>query len=258
MRSTRLRVCAGAVFALGLAACGDSGGTGQVTLQLSTRPKASAAAISASAVPVALGGDEIVLDAVEIVLRKLKFTGVASGECDGGGGTDVGGEQEDCGVFRSGPELFDLPLEVGVLPTFTATVPVGSYRQVQFQIHRPTDENGDAELLAAHPDFEGASIRVTGTYQKAGEPSPVPFVYTTDLTSVLNVDLDAPIVVAEGEELAMTLALETAGWFVNAAGDGLVDPATALDGQPQEALVEQNIRNSIRAFQDEDADGAAD
>ena len=258
MRSTRLRLCAGTLFALGLAACGDSGGTGQVNLQISTKPKAGAAAISASVAPITLGGDEIVLEAVEIVLRKIKFTGVAGGACEGDGGTEAGAEPEDCGAFRSGPELFDLPLKEGVLPTFTATVPVGSYRQVQFQIHRPTDENGDAELLAAHPDFEGTSIRVTGTYQKAGEPSPVPFVYTTDLTSVVTVDLEAPIDVAEGEELAMTLALQTAGWFVNAAGDGLVDPASALDGQPQESLVEQNIRNSIRAFQDEDGDGAAD
>jgi hypothetical protein len=258
MRSTRLRLCAGIFFALGLAACGDSGGTGQVNLQISTKPKADTAALSASAAPITLGGDEIVIEAVDIVLRKIRFGGVASGACDGDAGTEAGGEPEDCGEFRSGPELFELPLEEGVVPTFTATVPVGSYRQVQFQIHRPTDENGDAELIAAHPDFDGTSIRVTGTYQKAGEPAPVPFAYTTDLTSVLTVELETPIDVADGEGLAMTLAFQTARWFVNASGDGLVDPAAALDGQPQEALVEQNIRNSIRAFQDEDGDGAAD
>ena len=258
MRSTRLRLSAGAFFALGLAACGDSGGTGHVNLQLSTRPKPGAVALSASAAPVTLGGDEIVIEAVDIVLRKIRFGGVAGGACDGDAGTAAGGEAEDCGEFRTGPELFALPLEEGVVPTYTATVPVGSYRQIQFQIHRPTDETGDAELLAAHPDFNGTSIRVTGTYQKAGESAPVPFVYTTDLTSVLTVELEAPIDVADGEELAMTLAFQTAGWFVNASGDGLVDPATALDGQPQEALVEQNIRSSVRAFQDEDGDGAAD
>ena len=39
---------------------------------------------------------------------------------------------------------------------------------------------------------------------------------------------------------------------------GLLDPAQANDGQPYESEVEQNIRESFRAFHDGDADGAAD
>jgi hypothetical protein len=86
---------------------------------------------------------------------------------------------EECGEFRAGPGLFDLPLGDGVLQTFTATLPAGSYDEVQFQIPRPTDQNGDTAFLAAQPDFTGTSIRVTGTYQKAGDPAPVAFTYTT-------------------------------------------------------------------------------
>ncbi|HET6579588.1 MAG TPA: hypothetical protein VFG66_14805 [Gemmatimonadales bacterium] len=251
---------------LGLSACGDSSGTGRVTFQLSSRasmpmsasiagPRFSSGAADQAA--ISLGGDQIVIDQVELVLRKIRFEGIGAGACEGGG-TGVSGEAEECGEFRAGPELFDLPLGEGVLQTFTATVPVGAYREVQFQIHRPTDENGDAAFLAGHPDFGGASIRVTGTYQRAGDPTVVPFTYVSDLTEVLNVALAQPIEVAEGQTLALTLSIDLSGWFTNVGGTGLVDPAQALDGQPLETMVEQNIRSSFHAFEDDDGDGTAD
>lgn len=242
-----------AAFLLG--ACSDSG-TGRVTLQLSTR---SAALVSAAAVrptfssgaagqtTITLGGDQLVLDQVELVLRKIKFSEVSAGACEGEGGTGVSGESQDCGEFRTGPEVFDLPLGDGAVPTYTATVPVGTYHEVQFQIHRPTDANGDADLLAEHPDLNGVSIRVTGTYQKAGDPAPVPFTYTTDLTQVTDVELEQPIDVSEGATLDLTLSIDLSAWFTNADGTGLVDPSQALDGQPLEPLVEQNIRGSFHA-----------
>jgi hypothetical protein len=256
-------------LAAGLAACSNSSGTGRVNLQLSTRSPAPMAAatnrpqLSTAALgqaTIALGGDQIVVDRVEIVLRKIKFEGVSAGGCAAvpDGGTEVGSEVEDCGEFRAGPELFDLPLGDGVVQTYTATVPAGSYSEVQFQIHRPTDQNGDAAFLVTHPEFAGTSIRVTGTYQKAGDPSPVAFIYTTDLTEVVNVGLQQPIDVAEGSNLAVTLAIDLAGWFANADASGLVDPSEALNGQPLESLVEQNIRSSFHVFEDENGDGAAD
>ena len=53
---------------------------------------------------------------VDIVLRKIRFGGGASGACDGGAGTEAGGEPEVCGEFPSGPELFELPLDARVDP----------------------------------------------------------------------------------------------------------------------------------------------
>jgi hypothetical protein len=205
---------------------------------------------------IELGGDRIVLDQVEIVLRKVKFEGVGAGACAGSGGLDV--EGEDCGEFRAGPTLLDLPLGEGVVQTFSAVVPVGAYHGVQFQIHRPTDNNGDADFLAEHPDFEDVSIRVSGTFQKAGDPAPVPFTYTTDLTSVVNVALESPVEVAAGATLDVTLDIDLSGWFADPAAGHLVDPAEATDGQRYDSMVEQNIRQSFRVFRDGDHDGAED
>jgi hypothetical protein len=48
------------------------------------------------------------------------------------------------------------------------------------------------------------------------------------------VEIDQPIEVANGAELDVTLAVDLSGWFANADGTRLVDPAQALDGQPLE------------------------
>ena len=46
-------------------------------------------------------------------------------------------------------------------------------------------------------------------------------------------------------------------WFVNGAGD-LVDPATGNNEGQNEALVKENIKQSIEAFEDQDRDGDDD
>jgi hypothetical protein len=257
-----------AILAIGvaLAGCGDSSGTGRVNMQLATRPQlpvaAAAAPVSfsgggAGQTYIELGGDRLFLDQVELVLRKVKLEGAAAGGC--GGAESMTAEAEDCGEFRAGPTLLDLPLGHGVVQTFSATVPVGSYDGIQFQIHRPTNANADADFLAQHPDFADVSIRVTGTFQKAGDPAPVPFTYTTGLTSVVNVELDSPVAVTEGAALDVTLDIDLAGWFADPDAGRLIDPAEALDPHnPRADVVAQNIRQSFHAFEDENRNGAAD
>jgi hypothetical protein len=227
-------------------ACSDSMPTGRVTLQLasrtpammSSRPQLNVAGTAAQ-VTVSLGADEIVLDKVEIVLRKIRLDGTATASCP----EDGEGETE-CAAIWLGPALFDVPLGEGSEPTFTALVPVGSYSRVKFQIHKPSDANGDAAFLVEHPDFENISIRVTGSYNGTA------FTYTTNLTEVEDVILEQPVEILEDAELGVTLHVDVAGWFVNQDGTGLVNPAEAGESQTYETLVEQNIRASFRAFED--------
>jgi hypothetical protein len=261
-----------AILAIGvtLAACGDSSGTGRVNMQLATRPQLPVAAAAARAsfsaggggqTLIELGGDQLLLTQVELVLRKVKLEGATAGACGGSASMslDVEAEAEECGEFRAGPTLLDLPLGEGVVQTFSVTVPVGSYHGIQFQIHRPTNANEDADFLAQHPEFADVSIRVTGTFQQAGDPAPVPFTYTTGLTSVVNVELDSPVAVTEGAALDVTLDIDLSGWFADQEAGRLIDPATALDPHnPLAAMVAQNIRQSFHAFEDEDRNGAED
>jgi len=246
MRIRAMKGLALGVLILTIGGCSDSE-MGDVSLQLATRSPASVAAGAPGQLVVTAGSDEIVVDEVVLVLRKVRLDGAPTASCPEDGEGD-----SQCALLRLGPVLFDLPLSEGAEPIFTATVPVGTYSGMKFQIHRPTDANDDADFLAVNPELEGISIRVLGSYNGT------PFTFASDLTEVEDVLLTDPVeVVAEGE-LQVTLQVDVAGWFANEGGTGLVDPAQANDGGPFESLVERQIRESFRAFHDGDLDGAAD
>lgn len=238
-------------FALGalilaVAGCSDSD-MGQVSLQLATRGPASTASGGPGQLVVALGPDEILVDEVALVLRKVRLDGEPTASCP----EDAEGDPQ-CAELRLGPTLFDLPLGEGAEPIFSAAVPVGTYSGIKFQIHRPTNANEDADFVADHPEFEDISIRVLGSYNGT------PFTFASDLTEVEDVVFAEPVEVAVDGEVQVTLHVDVTGWFASEDGAGLVNPSEANDGGPFESLVERQIRESFRAFHDEDLDGAAD
>ncbi len=253
MRISLLPVVSALAVSGVLSACSDSK-MGEVSLQLATRrPTAMSAGTQASVVAAAgqltvtLGPDEIVFDQIQLVLRKLRLDGAATASCP----EDAEGDSQ-CAGIRLGPVLFDMPLDAEAEPTLTALVPVGTYNGFKFQLHKPSNANADADLVAEHPEMEDVSIRAVGTYNGT------PFTFTSDLTDVEEVALAEAVEVAEEGELPLTFMVDASGWFANASGTGLVDPAQANDGGTYESEVEQNIRESFRAFRDGDADGTAD
>ncbi len=231
---------------LAIGGCSESD-MGEVRLQVATRGPASSATGGPGQLVVGLGSDEIVVDEVALVLRKVRLDGAPTASCP----EDAEGDSQ-CAELRLGPVLFDLPLGEGAEPIFSAAVPVGSYDRIKFQIHRPTNANEDADFVSDHPDFEGISIQVLGSYNGA------PFVFTSDLTEVEDVVFAEPVEVAVDGEVQVTLHVDVTGWFANEDGSGLVNPSEANDGGPFESLVERQIRESFRAFHDGDLDGAAD
>jgi hypothetical protein len=243
------------------AACSDST-TGRLSLALSTARPAGAPLASApsgiAAAPlvttagdstvIVLGNDTIIVRSVELVLREIELERVETAQCD-----DIM-DNDDCEEFETGPVLVSLPLGATATVTEVAIdAPAGMYNELEFEIHKPADVD-DAAFIAAHPAFAAVSIRVTGTFSKAGTRTA--FTYTTDLNEQQEIALDPPLTVAEGSATNVTLRLDIARWFVN--GTALVDPATANKGGPNENLVRDNIRVSIDAFRDDDRDGHDD
>jgi hypothetical protein len=247
MRIPVMHRLAPAILALALLGCSDSADLGDVSLQLASHNAASVAEPgTAGHLVIAAGEDEIVIDEVGLVLRKVRLEGPSIESCPEDGQGDSG-----CGELEFGPVLFELPLDEGAETLLNASVPVGSYTGLKFQLHRPTDANEDADFVAEHPEFEGVSIRVVGTYNEES------FTFTSDLTDVEDVGFPGSLEVAAEGELPLTLLVEVGDWF--AAGDGgLVNPSEANDGGPFESLVEQQIRESFRAFRDGDEDGSPD
>jgi hypothetical protein len=246
MRIHAIKGLALGALMLAIGGCSDSD-MGDVSMQLATRGPASVATGGPGQLVVGLGPDEITVDEVALVLRKVRLDGAPTASCP----EDVEGDSQ-CAQLHLGPVLFDLPLGEGAEPIFSAAVLVGTYSRIKFQIHRPTNANEDADFVADHPEFENISIRVLGSYNGT------PFTFASDLTEVEDVVFAEPVEVAVDGEVQVTLHVDVAGWFASEDGTGLVNPSEANDGGPFESLVERQIRESFRAFRDGDLDGAAD
>jgi hypothetical protein len=247
---------------LGAVACSDSNGHGNVSLSLSaqkplTPPLAASVTGSAGAPSVVmvgdstvivLGNDSVILRSLDVVLGKIEMKRLETSACDAVEGNG------DCEEFETGPVLASFPL--GVTNTAAAVAvnaPAGQYDELEFEIHK-TDPTGDAAFIALNPGFSGISIRVTGTYSKAGTRSD--FTYTSDLDASEEVAFAQPLSVTDGVAANLTIRLDVSTWFVDAGS--LVDPNSANKGGPNESVVQNNIQNSVDAFEDDNHDGHDD
>lgn len=254
-RTGLCRVLGASLLIVLVNACSDLGGPslrpgeGLVVLSvLGTGPGGPAGSGVASAPEtIQLGDDVLVLEQVEIVLREIDLEREDDGgpDCDddvaGAGGVD----DDDCEEIEIGPLLVDLSPSGGPAHTITVPVPAGTYEEIEFEVHKPDDDTAeDRVFLQAHPDLRRVSIRVRGTFN--GEP----FTWITDLNEEQEIELSPPLVVVEGGSTDLVLTVDVRTWFQD--GTRLVDPVTALKGQPNENLVRDNVRRSFRAFERDD------
>ncbi len=259
------------IVILALAACAESSGPrgrGLISLAVSSRQPAAVVAAN-----VLLAGDStflvaepdtVVVGTVELVLRRIKLQPVAVAACEDDNGEDVPEaedtesteDSEGCEEIKVGPVLVSLPLGTTAVEALVDIgAPAGQYDQLQFKVHAP-ELPRDAEFLATNPDFEGVSIRVTGTFSHAGARTD--FVYESALDVEQEVSIDPPLTVDASGVASLTLRFDIATWFAGPGGIGLVDPATANAGGANESLVAGNIQRSINAFEDDDEDGHDD
>ena len=248
--SSRMSITAAALLVL--AACSD--GTGPTTGAGVSLTFASDLTAGGASAPGRFGGpmagpitdvDGNVLDItrVQFVLREIELERVEITDCD------VVPEPDGCEKFETDPVLIDLPLDGSTSTYISIVVDPGTYDEIEFDIHEVTGNDDDAFFLVDHPELDGKSIIVTGTYNT------VAFTYETDLNEEQELQLDPVLVIGEdAPSTNVTLRFDVSTWFVDATGR-LFDPATALVGEPNENLAEENIRNSIKAFEDEDRDG---
>jgi len=241
------------------AGCSDSTATGRSTamLSLATRPLAAPAApvrsaarfslqgAMAGADTMVLGNDTVIITRAALVLREIELKRTEATSCDSS--ETVGGDDDACEEFTVGPQLFELPLGPGAVNAVEITMQPGTYRELEFEIHKPEDDGNavDQAFLATHPEFARVSIRVEGTWN--GNP----FVYQTELNVEQELDLVPPIVVADPGNIQVVLLVNLSQFFRNAAGTGLVDPDTANKGGPNESRVNENIKVAFESFEND-------
>jgi hypothetical protein len=242
-----------ALLALAAGACSGAGPSTLSPVSLSLATRAAPAATRGTALGVVGtpetftdGTNTLVISKVELVVREIELhrAGVAA-DC-------APGVSGDCEELEFGPLLVDLPLGApGAARNFSVQIAPGSYDKLELKIHTPSGSD-DAGFVQQNPGFAGVSVRVTGTYNNGPE-----FTYTSNLEAEMEFALDPPVTASETGATDLTLFVNLDGWF-RGTGSALIDPVTANPGQPNEGLVEQNIKNSLDAFEDEDHDGRDD
>lgn len=224
---------------LALAGCGGGNDTETGTVSLALQVAAPPPAFAADAC-----GNE--LTSAQVVLREVELDRVSEDETE---------ELED---IETGPYLieltgtdFDGMIQQGFL---SAQVPVGTYDEVEFDVHK-LDDGDPADIAAAEADPDGLgqmlaadlSIRIAGTNTNGA------FTFESDL----NEEQEHPVNVVVGDAISgidgITLTIDPSGWFVDSLG-GCLDPADAEDAP----AIEEAIKSSIDVEEDDDADGVSD
>lgn len=245
MHTTTLRLPLGALMLGGLAACGDSSGPNRQAVSVSFSSQAPAAVVAEASpsynITVTSGNNTLVITKAQLVLRELELKLSASTACADGEADD------DCEEIKLAPMLVDLPVTTGVVTALSASIPAGTYSEIEFDIHKPGDDALDAAFKAANPAFANISVRVEGTYN--GQP----FVFTSTANESVELEFTPPVVI-DGSNNNVTILVNLRNWFMTSSG-ALIDPATANPGQPNASLVASNIKASLDAIEDDDEDG---
>jgi hypothetical protein len=249
--------------ALVLAACSDGSGPasrpmGTIALSVATRAPTGSPSPAFASDTQSTATDTIILDTVQVVLRKISLGRDGMEEdCEAGGDNQGGdtpvalmhddsahheGDDDACERLEAGPLIIDLPLTPGAQQSFTVTVDTGTFDRVHYQIHKLTADSGDQALLALHPEFTDISIRVVGSFNGTA------FTYTNGLTANQMQKFTTPISVTTAGPVDLTLLVDVSTWFKS--GDMLLDPTVAAN----DGTITHNIRASFHTFKDEDHD----
>jgi hypothetical protein len=192
------------------------------------------------------GTHTLVITRAAVSLSRLELATVDSAGC----ADDDHPEHDDdrCHELKAGPLLVDLPVDNSLVSLLTLQLPAGTYRALEAKVRKvQTADSGGAAFLAANPQFANASVRVEGTFDGT------PFVYSGAANASLELRFDPPLTVGS-TATTVTVHVSIDRWFTDGSGN-LVDPATANSGRANENLVNDNIRRSFHAFEDNEHHG---
>lgn len=249
MSARNFAIAAAVLTAGAVAGCADSTGPAAgrtVSLAFSTVPGAVANVGVSPALAVA--GSPLVITRAQLVFSESELEPVGA-SCSASATTEP--DEDGCPELKTGPMLVDLPLDASTRSVVSVNVPAGTYEEIEFEIDAVSSHSDDhpAEVqafLAAHPGFEGVSIRVEGTYN--GEP----FVFTTGVEVEMELEFQPPITV-DGTASNLVIHVDLANWFRTETGT-VIDPRTANAGGENKSRVDENIEKSFDAFE-EDLEG---
>ena len=260
-RSSTISITLALSTLISVSACGldDREGinTGNGLVSLSTGvPLSNPGALTQKIVSTVLNNELVLVDAqentlvlseVELVLRAIEFE-----RADELVDCDAATESDACEEFELGPLVIEIPVDGSVQTSLQAEVAAGIYDEIEFEIHRLGNDLEDAALLQQRPDLGDVSLRAAGRFNDT------PFLYTNDLDEEQELQLIPPLVVDAGDTaINVTLSVDLSLWFTDLTGT-LIAPQSANTGGANESIVEQNIKQSLESFEDDDSNGVRD
>jgi hypothetical protein len=182
-----------------------------------------------------LGGDVLVITSAKILIRDIKLN-VANGS--------------DSTNFKVGPFVMNLDLTAGTATSVnlltTAFIPEGNYDRIKFEIHKVGDNETppDPEFVDANGRY---SVIANGTFNG------VPFTYKSKKSAHQFLVMPNSIVVTSSGKTNVTLSVKPYSWFVfNSVA--ILDPSNSNN----ENVIDNNIKDSFKAFRDNNKDGNPD
>ena len=233
-----------------LAACSSDltgGNKHPVQLSFTTNTTVAAAANRVAADLVVGQNNELVIQKVQLVFRKIELdrTGAADCVAEDESGDDHPNGGEECEDVRRNPLLVDVPVDNALHPVINIPLAAGTYKQLEARLG-PARDNATA-FNSANPNLVGKSVRVEGTFKGT------PFVFTSSVNAKLEMQFDPPLVIDATTKNA-TVSIDVSKWFLSSDG-AAIDPTVATPGSSNQSLIENNIRRSFHAFEDDNERG---
>lgn len=241
---------------LSLVACSsDLTGTNKKTVQISFTTNATSVAATgvrmSPDITVGEAGD-LVLSKVQVVVDKIELNEndetSCVGEIEEHGDDDHAEAGEECEDVARDPVLVDIPVDAAAHTVLSVPLTPGTYRKLEAKLE---PARGDATgFNTSNPNLVGKSVRVEGTFKGT------PFVFTSAVRSGLEMEFDPPLVI-DATTTNATVSIDVAKWFLDRNGNA-IDPSSATAGSEALSQIEDNIRRSFHAFEDDDRSGEND
>jgi len=227
--------------------CDDDNAVGPATggkISLSTKYISSQALpkMGSTFLPGVSAVDSIEITSARFLLKEIEFESVLGDSLE----------------YEAGPIVVELDLSGSVNTIAVSDVPLGTYDEIEFEVHRiDSSDLADQGLVNSleFQDFmqdERYSIIIKGTM--FAPQGPTTFQFRSRVNEKQEYNLNPPLVLnTEGQVANVTLIISSANWF-RVANGSLLDPTKPSN----ENQISKNLKASIDPVRDDDKDGEAD